>query len=141
MPFFDKPVSRRDFARNAALGAASASLIPLNDIAPAGNAATSAAWQPSQTPAGAPELSSQGQAEAEARWKAILDQYSDRFTDAQKADLRRLCFFVQPALDKVRAYAIDNSTLPGLYLKPLVERDKKPAAASDKKAAAPARKP
>jgi hypothetical protein len=56
-------------------------------------------------------------------------QYPDRFSDAQKTDLKRLCVFVQPSLDHIRAYAIANGDLPALYLKPLVDRDKKPAAA------------
>lgn len=140
MPFHDKPVSRRDFARNAAIGAASASLMPLKELVPPAprDATSSSSQEPSQTPAGAPKLSAQSQTEAENRWKAILEQYSDRFTEAQKADLKRLCVFVQPGLDRVRAYAISNGNLPGLYLKPLVERDKKPAAAaSGKNAAAP----
>ncbi len=135
-----KPVSRREFARRAAYGAASASLLPLNELVPGSltAAATSAARDSAQTsPAGA-NLPAQSQIEAEARWKAILEQYSDRFTESQKADLKRLCFFVQPALDKVRAYKVANSTLPGLYLKPLVERDKKPAPATGQKKAAAA---
>ena len=141
MPSNDKPlstespalgVSRREFARRAVIGAASASFLPLNGIVPgaASRLAPDEPQQSAQAPAGAPKLAAQSQAEAEARWKSIIDQYDDRFNEAQKADLKRLCFFVQPALDKVRAYAVGNGSLPGLYLKPLVDRDKKPMAAS-----------
>jgi len=90
-----------------------------------------------QAPANAPKLSPQSQAEAEARWKAILEQYTDRFTEAQKEDLKRLSFFVQPGLDRVRSYAIDNGALPGLYLKPLVDRDKNSSSTTASKPAAP----
>ena len=136
MSFHEKAVSRRDFARKAALGAASASLLPLKELVPDKDGPGVRA-EPPQMPAGAPKLSAPSQTEAELRWKAILDQYSDRFTEAQKSDLKRLCIFVQPALDKVREYAVSNGNLPGLYLKPLVERDKKPVpAGGDKKASA-----
>jgi hypothetical protein len=33
----------------------------------------------------------------------------------------------QPPLDRLRAYNIENAVSPALYLKPLVEREKKPA--------------
>jgi hypothetical protein len=96
----------------------------------------------------APKLSPPSQAEADFRFQAILNQYPDRFSEAQKTDLRRLCVLLQPPLDRIRAYGISNGDLPALYLKPLVDRDKKPAASSSKKpleaakpAAAPSEKP
>ena len=125
MPPTDKPVSRREFARRAAFGAASATLLPLNEFIPAAEA--SAPTQPFQTPASDAKLSPQSQAEAESRYQTILQQYPDRFSEAQKADLKRLCLAFQPSLDHLRAFAISNSDLPALYLKPLVDRDKKPA--------------
>jgi hypothetical protein len=136
MPSPEKPVSRREFARRAAIGAASASLLPLHPLA-SGSDSPLASHEPVQAPANAPKLSPQSQAEAEVRWKAILEQYSDRLTDAQKADLKRLCIFVQPGLDKIRAYTVDNASLPGLYLKPLVERDKKAVASAVPKTSTP----
>jgi len=128
MPPTDKPVSRREFTRRAVAGAASATVLPLRELLL--RAATSETAQPAQTPASGRKLSPQGQAEAEARFQAILQQYPDRFSDAQKTDLRRLCVSAQPPLDRIRAYAVGNSDLPALYLKPLVDRDKKPVAAS-----------
>ena len=53
-------------------------------------------------------------------------QYGSRFSDAQKADLRRLCALAQPPLDRLRAYALENGDSSALYLKPLVEREKNP---------------
>jgi hypothetical protein len=132
MPTTDKPFSRREFARQAVLGAASAAVLTLRDIVPATGESerppVKAALQTSaQNPAGAPKLSPQSQAEADFRFQAILSQYPDRFSEAQKTDLRRLCVLAQPPLDRIRAYAISNGDLPALYLKPLVDGDKKPA--------------
>ena len=127
-------------ARRAVVGAASAAVLPLRELVP--SAAASEPPQPSQaspqTPTGAPKLSPQSQAEADSRYQAILNQYGDRFSDAQKTDLKRLCIFAQPPLDRIRAYAVGNSDLPALYLKPLVDRDKKPPASGSRKPSAPA---
>ena len=129
MPPTDKPFSRREFTRRAALGAATAAVLPLREIVPA---ATAPEPPPAQaaaqtSPQNAPKLSSQSQAEADFRFQAILNQYPDRFSEAQKTDLRRLCVLLQPPLDRIRAYSISNGDLPALYPKPLVDRDKKPA--------------
>ena len=137
MPPTDKPCSRREFAR-AALGAATAAALPLREILPATAAlapqpAASTQTSP-QNPTGVPKLSPQSQAEADFRFQAILSQYPDRFSEAQKTDLRRLCVLLQPPLDRIRAYAISNGDLPALYLKPLVDRDKKPATSPPTKA-------
>jgi len=144
-------MSRREFARRAAVASAVASLAPAgavgarltSDRASAANTSTQAPSTPPATsspqtppPASAqqialnlPKLSSESQAEVDARLQAILGRYGARFTDDQKTDLRRLCTVVQPSLDRLRAYAVENGEGPGLYLKPLVEREKKPAAA------------
>src|ERR1700722_17536508 len=91
----DKPFSRREFARRAALGGAAAAVLPLREIVPDAGAsvprpAQASAQTSSQTPAGAPKLSPPSQAEADFRFQAILNQYPDRFSEAQKTDLRRL---------------------------------------------------
>ena len=124
----EKALSRREFARGAALGTA-ATLLPLPDVLP--SVVPAAPTDVAQNTTDAPKLSTQSQAEAESRYQAIMAQYPDRFSDAQKTDLKRLCIFVQPSLDHIRAYAIANGDLPGLYLKPLVDRDKKPVTAAD----------
>jgi len=77
-----------------------------------------------------PKLAPESQAEADARFQLILAQYGSRFSDEQKADLRRLCSVAQSALDHLRAYKVENSDGPGLYLKPLFEREKKPKPAA-----------
>ncbi len=149
MPPTDKPVSRREFARRAVLGAASATLLPLNEFVPAAEATApaTAPAPPAQAPNSDAKLSPQSQADAESRYQTILQQYPDRFSDAQKTDLKRLSLALQPSLEHLRAYAISNSDLPALYLKPLVDRDKKPvtkptaAAPGNAKSAPAAAKP
>ncbi len=137
-------ITRREFARRAAIASAVASVAPatalttpappLND--PANVAAadrrgrlsdpSSTVAAPEQQPPDTPKLSPESHAEAEARFQTITGQYGGRFNDGQKADLRRLCFLAQPPLDRLRAYALENGDNPALYFKPLVEREKNP---------------
>jgi hypothetical protein len=114
----------RDLARNAALGTA-ATLVP--GCLPAGSAsnkptANGPSWQTASNTSG---LSPQSLAEAENRYRTILEQYPDRFSAEQKTDLHRLCLLLEPPLERIRASSIGNSDLPALYLKPLVERERK----------------
>jgi hypothetical protein len=131
-------MSRREFATRAAYGAVAA--VTPHPLAPLGGGLPSMARDP-QLPADAPKLSRQSQAEAEARYQAIMSQYPDRFSDAQKTDLKRLCLVLQPQLDSLRAWPAANSDAPALYLKPLVEREKKTNAAPNLKSAPPSAKP
>jgi hypothetical protein len=138
-----KGISRREFARRAAVASAVAAVVPasaltsptspLNEHAPV--TATdlrrrlsdpSGRLGTEQQPSDLPKLSPESHAEVEARVQTILSQYGGRFNDAQKGDLRRLCHLAQPPLDRLRAYALENGDGPALYLKPLVEREKNP---------------
>jgi hypothetical protein len=119
----DSAISRREFARRAAFVSAAASLAPSNLLTPESVAAP----LPTQQPANAPKLSPEGHAEVESRIQSIFAQYGDRLSDAQKADIRRLATEAQPQLDRLRAFATDNGDGPGLYLKPLMEREKNPS--------------
>lgn len=116
-------ISRREFARRAAFASAAASLSPVNLL--------EAEYKPSPTPPQQPatptKLSAEGQAEVDSRIQVILAQYGKRLSDAQKADIRRLATEAQPPLDRLRAFATDNGDGPALYLKPLMEREKKPS--------------
>ena len=130
-------ISRREFARRAAIISA-VSIVPAPP--PPGHSSIPESGL-NQTPDGS-TLSRESQAEAEARYQSILGVYGSRFSDLQKIDLRRLCFAAQPALDRLRAYTIENGDSPALYLKPLVEREKKtPAAAIPKAANSETKKP
>ena len=124
-------ISRREFARRAALASALASVAPASALAAEGALRKGApevsnfdSEAPSQ--ATASKLSPESQTEVEARVHAIFGQYGSRFSDEQKADIRRLCELAQPPLDRLRAYALENGDNPALYLKPLVERGKNP---------------
>jgi len=136
-------ITRREFARRAAVASAVAAVAPaaistaaapLNEHAniAAPNAPgrlsdpSSTLAPPQQQPGDLPKLSPESHAEAEARFQIISSQYGSRFNDAQKADIRRLCFLAQPPLDRLRAYAVENGDNPALYFKPLVEREKNP---------------
>jgi hypothetical protein len=116
-------ISRREFARRAAFVSAAASLSPVSLLAAESAAA---ALPPLQTPS-APKLSAQSQAEADSRIQAVFAQYGSHLSDAQKTDLRRLVNEGQAVLDRLRAYATENGDGPGLYLKPLIEREKRPS--------------
>jgi hypothetical protein len=114
-------LSRREFARRAAIASTLGALTPINSLLAeqAPPSATVAQGPPEFT-----KLSPQSQAEAEARFDAILREYPNRFSDAEKQDLRRLCFVNQQSLDHLRTYSISNGDNPALYLKPLVQREK-----------------
>jgi hypothetical protein len=118
----DHAISRREFARRAAMVSA-ASLAPANllgaDVLPAA--------PQTQQPPNPTNLSPESQAEVESRVQAILGEYGGRFSEAQKTDLRRLCKEAQPVLDRLRAYPVENGDGPALYLRPLMEREKKPS--------------
>jgi hypothetical protein len=115
-------ISRREFARGAVFASAAASLSPADLL----SARSSEATAPLQTP-GTPKLSAESQAEVESRIQAVFARYGDRLSDAQKTDLRRLAAEGQAALDRLRAYSTNNGDGPALYLKPLLEREKKPS--------------
>ena len=122
----DAALSRREFARRAALGTAAVATGSADWSTPASN--LSPAGANPQTTAGSAKLSPQSAAEAEARYQTILQRYGDRFSDAQKADIKQVCLGIQENLDKVRAYSLSNGDQPALYIKPLVEREKKSGA-------------
>jgi hypothetical protein len=130
----DHPISRREFARRAAIVSA-ASLAPANLLS-AGVLPVPPQTQQPPVPA---SLSQESQAEVESRIQALLSKYGSRFSEAQKTDLRRLCKEAQPMLDRLRAYPTENGDGPALYLRPLMEREKKPSpmTAPPKSAAAP----
>lgn len=131
----DSAISRREFARRAAFVSAAATLTPSSLL----SAESIATPLPEQQPANAPKLSPEGQAEVDSRIQSIFAQYGSKLSDAQKTDIRRLAAEAQPSLDRLRAFATENGDGPALYLKPLMEREKKPVPmpAIPKPAAAP----
>ena len=122
-----KQVSRRDFARKAALLGLAAPLVTTAGKVESPSSPSLDDQNPPKLPPDFPKLSDQSRAEVEERYQTILKQYGSRFSAEQKTDLRRLCFLAQPPLEHLRAYTIRNGDSPALYLKPTVEREKKSA--------------
>lgn len=137
-----KRQSRREFARSAALFTVAVPLAGAGALAEKTAAippATPTATQEElpTLPADFPKLTEQSRAEVEARHDEIVKQYSGRFSAEQKAELRRLSYMAQPGLDRLRAYTLRNGDGPALFLKPVVEREKKPALSAKPAASAP----
>jgi len=106
-------ISRRDFARRAAIAAATATAACL----PSGLLATplaSAGPRPQQPDE---KLSPESQAEADAKIQAIFAKYGNRFSEVQKADIRRLVSEGQKTLEALRKFPLDNSDQPATVLK------------------------
>jgi hypothetical protein len=131
-------ISRREFARRAALASAAGTIAPVSSLLAQQEPPT---VKTSPLPPGSPKLSPPSQIEADARFDAILHEYGSRFSDAQKNDLHRLCYVIQQPLDHLREFTVHDSDAPALYLKPLVEREKKPATFAPAKKPASLRKP
>jgi hypothetical protein len=140
VPTDQKKHSRREFARRAALLSVAAPLAGPGTLAASDFPSASDEQQLPKLPPDFPKLADQSRAEVDERYNAILNQYGTRLSAEQKADVRRLCFLAQPPLDNLRAYSIRNGDSPALYLKPAVEREKKPAAQTPKTPAPAAKK-
>jgi hypothetical protein len=131
-------ISRREFARRTAFASAAASLSPAELLK---RESTTAIASPLQTPApSGPRLSPESQAEMESRLQTVFALYGSWLSDTQKSDLRRIAAEGQAALDRLRAYPTGNGDGAALYLKPLMEREKKPAMPVTAKAASAPRK-
>jgi hypothetical protein len=126
---FERTLSRREFAQRAAMLSATASLLPAEVIRPS----AAAAAEPPQPAQDAPKLTTAGQAEADSRYQHIVALYGDRLDDTQKANVKRMCAELQPSIERVRTFKLENGDAPALYLKPLVERDKHPQPVSNPK--------
>ena len=97
-------ITRRQFATTALLTATAATL----GAATSANAANSA--DAAQSPA--PPLPEASQSESAQRLQTILTLYGSRFSDDQKADLKKICNNTQTSLDRLRAYPTDNADDP-----------------------------
>ncbi len=63
--------------------------------------------------------------EAEARIAAILGKYGSRFSEEQKADIRRNITGNQQGLDAMRAYPLDNAVEPATLFR-VYRNDRRP---------------
>ena len=104
-----KSLTRREFGRRAALGAATAALLPAEILISSRTAVITPRVLAQQQDT---KLSPDSQAEVDAKIEAILRKYGSRFNDAQKADIRRLVSEGQKPLETMRASALDNADQP-----------------------------
>jgi len=130
-------INRREFAQRAAL--LSAGLVPAGIAFNVPAAAAASA----QLPEGAEKLSAESRVEAEARFQQIMSQYGSRFDSEEQKSVRDSCYSLQRSLERLRAFHLENGDAPAVYLKPLLEREKKPqsAPAAGAAPAAAAKKP
>ncbi len=105
-------LSRRDFARNAALAAATAAVLPRDLLAQEEKTAP----KPPEKPPEKPKLSPELQAEAEARIQNLLRKYGSRLTEEQKADVRKQITEGMEGVGKLRAFSLDNADEPATVL-------------------------
>lgn len=103
-------ISRRDFARRAAL-AATAACLPAELLA-APPVAFIAPQQQAEE-----KLSPESQAEVDAKIQTLLQKYGDRLSEAQKADVRRLLAEGQKPLEQMRKFSLENANQPGNVLR------------------------
>lgn len=97
-------ISRRAFARDGALAVA------------AGLPVTAAA-RGAQAPSDQPALSAASQTEVDLKVAAILRQYGQLLSDAEKLDVRRLLTEGQPQLDTMREFRTENWDQPANVLR------------------------
>ena len=106
-------ISRRDFARGAALTATAVAL-------PAAAMVTQPDPVPLPQTAAAvrPEIS----AEVEAKYNEVLRRHGARFNAVQKTEVRRQLVPQVQGLEKLRAFALDNADQPATVLHLNVEK-------------------
>jgi hypothetical protein len=109
-------ITRRDFARRAALAAAGITVLP-GELLASPARLTPAGVAESSLFADEPKLSPAAQAEAKARAEAVFRKRGDRLSEEQKKEIRRLSTEAQPSLEKLRAFALENSDQPATVLK------------------------
>lgn len=113
MPKFS--LGRREFALGAAAIATTALIHPADTLAQAPvESVPPAADQEAQSAMA--KLSPAAQAEVQMKINNIFRKYGDRLNDEQKADVRRAMAEGQEGLEKMRAYALDNSDQPATVL-------------------------
>jgi hypothetical protein len=110
-----KKLTRRDFARAAAVATAAAAIAPggaalTRQVAPADNARA-------LSHAAADDPGSARQAEIDARVTDVFRRYGDRLSAEQKTEVRRLAGELQKSLDKLRAYPLGNGDQPATVLR------------------------
>jgi hypothetical protein len=114
----DVTVSRREFAKAAALTTAAA-LAPIDLLAQQQSPKeTTQAKPPAKPPeTEAIKLSEVSRAEADFAYQTLMRKYGGRFNEEQKKDIKRLIYAQQEGLDKLRAFAVTNGDQPATVFK------------------------
>lgn len=108
-------LSRREFARRAAVALTTAAVLPASLLSQETTPKpTSSANQPPQPPTA---LSPDLQAEGELKYQWIIQTYGKRLSEEQKRDLHRLVMEGQKPLAAFRAFPLENSNQPATVLK------------------------
>ncbi len=110
-----RKLSRREFARRAALAATTAVVVPATLLSQeTATKPTPAAAAPPQSPA---PLSPALEAEGELKYQWIIQNYGSRLSEAEKKDVHRLVMEGQKPLAAFRAFPLENSDQPATVLK------------------------
>lgn len=131
-----RKISRRQFARDAALAGATAALLPSTALAQPQQAAPAPAQLPPSAASDFAKLPPASQAEVEAKYQAVVNRYGRRFTGEQKTEVRRQLIGAQKALDALRAFPLENSDAPVTVFRPYRRPPRpaeKPAAGAGKR--------
>src|SRR5271157_331816 len=116
MPESDHKLSRREFARRAALAATTVVVVlPAPLLSQEG--APKPTPLPDKPPQTATELSPELKAEGELKYQWIIQNYGNRLTAAEKQDVHRLVMEGQKPLAALRAFPLDNADQPATVLK------------------------
>jgi hypothetical protein len=110
-------LDRRRFALGAAAAAAVAVIDPGEVLAQAQQSAPPGSLQERMEKAMA-QLSPSARAEVEAKVSNLFRKYGSRLSDEQKTDIRRILAETQGGLEKMRAFALDNSDQPATVFLP-----------------------
>lgn len=108
-------LSRREFARRAALAAATAAVAP--GVLVSQETAPKPASAPGVPPQAAAQLSPALQAEGELKYQWIVQNYGSRLSETEKQDVHRLVMEGQKPLAAFRAFPLENSDQPATVLK------------------------
>src|SRR5262249_15132968 len=111
----DPGLSRREFARRAALAATTAAVLPSTLFSQ--ETATKPAASPAKPAEPAVDLSSEPKAEGELKYQWVIDRNGSRLSEAQKSDVHRLILESQKPLAAFRAFHLDNAQQPATVLK------------------------
>jgi hypothetical protein len=112
---FDSKLSRREFARQAALAATTAVVVPSTLLSQ--ETAPKPSPTPGAPPQSSPPLSPELQAEGELKYQWIIQNYGSRLSEEEKKDVHRLVMEGQKPLAAFRAFPLDNSDQPATVFK------------------------